>query len=159
MVPVPATEAMLAACGVPFTSLRNGFYASSAVMMVGRAYQTGEIVAPPDGPVSWTTHDDLADAAVIALTEPARLQGITPALTGPAALDLAGLGQIIAELTGRPVKRVLATEETHRAAMVQHGVPEERADMMLGLFRASFAGEFAKVDPTLGELLVACATC
>jgi NAD(P)H dehydrogenase (quinone) len=32
-------------------------------------------------------------------------------------------------------------------------VPAERADMMLGMFRAARAGEFAAVDPTLERLL------
>ncbi len=43
-----------------------------------RALETGKLVAPADGPVSWTAHADLAEAAVIALTDEGRLQGITP---------------------------------------------------------------------------------
>ena len=34
-----------------------------------RALETGELVAPSDGPVSWTTHADLAEAAAAVLTE------------------------------------------------------------------------------------------
>lgn len=61
-----AAEAVLRDCGVPFTSLRNGFYATSAVMLLGDALQTGELITPEDGPVAWTTHADLADAAALA---------------------------------------------------------------------------------------------
>src|SRR6478609_8183531 len=58
-----ATELMLRDAGIPFTALRNGFYASSALMLLGGAFETGKLVAPADGPVSWTTHADLPDAA------------------------------------------------------------------------------------------------
>ena len=63
------TERDLQEAGVPFTSLRDGFHATSAMWMLGDALQTGEIRLPADGPVSWTAHADLADAAVIALTD------------------------------------------------------------------------------------------
>jgi NAD(P)H dehydrogenase (quinone) len=36
---------------------------------------------------------------------------------------------------------------------VGHGVPESAADILLGIFAASRAGEFAAVDPTLATLL------
>lgn len=50
-------------------------------MLMGQALETGKISAPEDGPVSWTAHSDLAEAAVIALTDEGRLNGITPPLT------------------------------------------------------------------------------
>ena len=79
------------ASGLAFTALRNGFYASSGRMLLGQAFETGELAAPADGPVSWTAHDDLAEAAAIVLTDEGRFEGPTPPLTGSAALDLAGL--------------------------------------------------------------------
>ena len=51
--------------GTPFTALRNGFYADTVRLLLGRALETGELVAPADGPVSWTAHADLAEAAAI----------------------------------------------------------------------------------------------
>ena len=57
-----ATERHLAGTGTPFTALRNGFYASTIPHLLGRALETGELVAPADGPVSWTAHADLAEA-------------------------------------------------------------------------------------------------
>jgi uncharacterized protein YbjT (DUF2867 family) len=50
-----ATEEYLAATGTPFTSLRNGFYATTVPFILGQALATGEIVAPADGPVSTST--------------------------------------------------------------------------------------------------------
>ena len=56
-----ATEQMLRQSGLPWTSLRNGFYAASGLAFMGNALQTGQLQAPPDGKVSWTAHADLAE--------------------------------------------------------------------------------------------------
>ncbi len=148
-----ATEALLQSSGVAFTSLRNGFYADSALMLMGQALETGALVAPEDGPVSWTTHADLADATAALLADEGHLDGITPPLTGPAALTLADLAGIASDLSGRTIQRVTVTDEEYRVNMVAHGVPAAAADMLLGLFAASRQGEFAAVDPTLAGLL------
>lgn len=148
-----ATEALLQTSGASFTSLRNGFYAASALMLLGHALETGKLVAPEDGPASWTEHGDLADAAVIALTDEARLQGLTPPLTASAALDLADIAAIASEITGRSIARVTVSDQAYRADMVSRGVPEHRADLLLGMFAASRQREFAAVDSTLERLL------
>jgi len=147
MVDHAATEALLADSGLAFTALRNGFYAASGRMLLGRAVETGEVAAPADGPVSWTAHDDLADAAAIVLTDEGRFEGAPPPLTGSAALDLAGLAAVAAELTGRPITRTVLTDARYRERL------GPVADLLLGMFAASRAGEFAAVYPTLGELL------
>jgi uncharacterized protein YbjT (DUF2867 family) len=147
-----ATEEALRDSGVAFTSLRNGFYATSALQLLGKAPETGELAAPEDGPVSWTSHPDLAEAAVIALTEES-LNGLTSALTGPEAIDMAGVAAIASELTGRPIRRVVVADAEYRAGLVAHGVPEPAADMLVGLFAASRLGQFARADPTLARLI------
>ncbi|TCM96901.1 uncharacterized protein YbjT (DUF2867 family) [Paenibacillus sp. BK033] len=152
MVDHAATEELLKASGTAFTSLRNGFYAGSALMMLGDAVQTGILAAPEDGPVAWTAHSDLAEAAAIAMTEEA-LEGVTPVLTASETVDLAGIAALASELTGRPIKRVVISDEEYRTGLIARGLPEERADMFVGLFRASRNGEFARTDDTLGRLL------
>jgi NAD(P)H dehydrogenase (quinone) len=148
-----ATEALLQDSGVAFTSLRNGFYAASGLMLMGQALQTGELIAPEDGPVSWTAHADLAEAAAIVLADEGCLDGLTPPLTGPEAFDLAGLAAIASQLSGRRIRRVTVTDEQYRASLVTRGMPGPQADMLTGMFAASRQGEFAAVDPTLGRLL------
>jgi len=152
MIDHAATEEALQASGVAYTSLRNGFYTASALMMLGNALSTGELAAPEDGPVSWTAHPDLAEAAAIALTEQ-RLDGLSPGLTATEAIDLAGIAAIASELTGRPIRRVIVSDDTYRDTLISHGVPEAQANMLLGIFHASREGEFAGIDPTLSELL------
>ena len=125
-----ATEQLLRESGVPYTALRNGFYAATVPQLIGPARQTGEIALPADGPVSWTTHDDLAEA-----------------------VDFDRVAAILSGLTGRTITRVTLSDEDYRARMVGHGVPAPAVDLLLDIFAASRAGEFAAVDPALGARL------
>ena len=148
-----ATEAFLAQGGMPFTSLRHGFYAESALHLIGHGLQLGEIRAPEDGPVSWTARADLAEADAILLAEEGRLGGITPPLTAPEAFTMADLAAVASELTGREIKRVTVSDDEWRDASVAQGVPAPMVDMLLGMYRAARRGDFAAVDPTLEMLL------
>ena len=148
-----ATERYLTEAGLPFTSLRNGFYASTVRFLIGQARQTGEIVAPADGPVSWTAHADLAEAAAVILAEPGRFDGATPPLTPPAAYDLDHVAGLLTDLTGRTIRRVVADDEEWLAGLLSRGVPARGAEITMGIFRAARRGEFAVTDPTLESLL------
>ncbi|URN06124.1 NAD(P)H-binding protein [Actinomadura madurae] len=147
-----AAEAVLRESGPAFTALRNGFYASTTGMLLAAALETGELAVPEDGPVSWTAHADLAEAAAIILAE-VPFDGPTPPLTGGEAIDMAGVAAIASEVTGRTIRRVVVPDEEYRAGLVGHGVPEAAADMLVGMFAASRKGEFAGVDPALADLL------
>jgi NAD(P)H dehydrogenase (quinone) len=57
-----ATEVMLRESGIPFTALRNGFYADTPLRMIHAAADSGVLRVPVDAPVSWTMHRDLAPA-------------------------------------------------------------------------------------------------
>nr|BFE57239.1 NAD(P)H-binding protein [Dactylosporangium thailandense] len=147
-----ATEAHLASTGTPWTSLRNGFYTSTIGRLLGGALETGELVAPADGPVSWTAHADLAEATAAILTG-AVFEGPTPPLTAPVALDLEAVAALVTDLTGRTVRRVVADDEEWAAGLVAHGVPPEQSRLLLGMFEASRRGEFAATGPALEELI------
>lgn len=152
MVDHAATEEYLSALGTPFTSLRNGYYADTIPVLFGRALETGELVAPADGPVSWTAHVDLAEAAARILAD-GLFEGATPPLTAQETFDLEQVAAILSELGGRTIRRVVADDEEWRAGMVAQGVPEDRATLLYGMFLASRRGEFAVTDPALEELL------
>ncbi|MCG5463821.1 NAD(P)H-binding protein [Micromonospora sp. MED01] len=148
-----ATEEHLAGLGVPFTALRNGFYASTLSLSIGTALETGQLVAPADGPVSWTAHADLAEAAAVALTEDGVLDGVTAPLTAPEMLDLEAVAAILSDITGRTVERVVADDDEWRASAIARGMPESAADFTLGMYRAARAKEFAVTDPTLETVI------
>lgn len=152
-----ATEALLQSSGIPYVSLRNGFYAESALYLLGGLKQTSKISLPEDGPVSWTVRADLAEAAVAALTQAGSqtclFDGISPPLTSSQALDFAEIAKIASEILGRDAVRETVSDEQYRTVLISHGLPEVMADGLGSLYKASRAGEFAAVDPTLERLL------
>ena len=148
-----ATERMLGESGLAWTALRNGFYASSALSLLEQALRTGVFEAPADGRVSWTTHEDLAEAAVEILSNEGRYDGPTPPLTAAQALDFGQLCELASSVLGRPVRRSIVSEDEMRAKLTASGVPPFGISMSLGLYRASRDGEFSAVDPTLEKLL------
>ncbi len=148
-----ATEALLESSRVPYVSLRNGFYAESALLQMGGLKQTGKIALPEDGPVSWTARADLAEAAVTAITQPDLFEGISPPLTNSQTLDFDDVAKLATNILGRTVERETISDEEYRTRLISHGVPEVLADGLGGLYRASRAREFAVIDPTLERLL------
>ncbi|MGD0559304.1 MAG: NAD(P)H-binding protein [Streptosporangiaceae bacterium] len=153
MVDHAATEAILRDSGVAYTTLRNGFYASTVPMLLGAALKTGELAAPEDGPVAWTAHADLADVTALALAEDGLLDGVTPPLTAAEAIDMTGVAEIASHVTGHPVRRIVVSDADYRASLLAHGLPEAQADMLVGLFIASRHGDFVPADPALAALL------
>ncbi|MFD7137757.1 SDR family oxidoreductase [Streptomyces sp. NPDC059894] len=144
-----ATEEHLERQGVPYTALRNGFYASTLDAYIGAALETGTLAVPQDGPVSWTAHEDLAEVAALALTEEGALEGITPPLTAPHTLDFADVADILSRVTGRTIARVVVDDDEWTAAAVAGGMPRAAAEFALTMFAASREGEFDVTDPTL----------
>lgn len=147
-----ATEAALGELGMPYTVLRNGFYAEFAPSLLGDALETGELRAPQDGPVSFTTHADLAEATAAVLTDDS-VDDTVLALTSAEAVDLADIAAIMSELTGRSIRRVVVPDDEHRAGLIGKGLPEIRVDMSLGMILASRQGRFSRVEPTLERLI------
>lgn len=152
MIHHAATEQLLGDSGMAFTSLRNGFYAASALMLLGDALRTGELIAPEDGPVAWTAHADLAEATAAILSEP-RFEGPTPNLTASEAIDMEGIAAIASEVEGRTIRRIVVSDEEYQDRLRSQGLPEARAAMLTGIFQASRQGDFAQVDPALANLI------
>lgn len=148
-----ATEQMLRDSGIAWTALRNGFYAESALPLLGDLTETDALELPESGKVSWTTHADLADAAASILIAEGRFDGPTHPLTAMEALDFDELVDIVANLQGRSIRVERIGDEAMRASLASRGVPGTGIKMQLGLLQASRDGEFSKVDPTLAHLL------
>lgn len=147
------TEDLLQATGLPWTALRNGFYASSALQFLEYARHSGDIALPADGPVVWTGHDDLAEATAAILTDPGHFEGPTPPLTGPAALDFDTVAEIASQVDGRPFTRTVVPDDAFREQSLAHGAPGPIADLVVSIFAAARNGEFAAVNPTLATLI------
>ena len=148
-----ATEQHLEQLDRPFVALRNGFYANTIGYYIGAALETGRLALPADGPVSWTAHDDLAEAAAVALTDEHVVHGISAPLTAREPLDFAAVATMLTDIAGRPVERVVVADDEWADAAVERGMPADAAEFTLGLFRAARAGEFAVTDPLLETII------
>jgi NAD(P)H dehydrogenase (quinone) len=149
------TEQLLAASGLPWTSLRNGFYAHSLAWLAGPWRETGVIRVPGDGPVSWTDRGDAAEAAarVLLATRSGTPYDGPVTLTAPAAPTFAELAAAASGLLGHQVGFELVAEDEWLRAQAAAGQPEQMSRFVLGFYRAAAAGFFAGTDPLLGELL------
>ena len=147
-----ATEQLLAGSGVPWTSLRNGFYAHSLAWLAGPWRETGVITVPADGPVSWTAREDAAEAAAVILASDGAYEGPTT-LTASAAPTFEQVAVIASELAGRTIGFTVADPDAWLAAQVAAGRPERMARFSLSMYEAAQQGCFAGVDPLLAALL------
>ncbi|MBB2987348.1 SDR family oxidoreductase [Terracoccus luteus] len=147
-----ATEQLLETSGLAWTSLRNGLYAHTLPAVVGPWTTTGVMTVPADGPVSWTSRDDLAVGAAEVLLSTRPYDGVVT-LTAGAAPTFTDAAEQAAAVVGHPVRLEVVDEETWVAALVAAGQPEMRARFTLGIFRAAAGGFFAGTDPLLGRLL------
>lgn len=146
------TEQLLADSGLPWTSLRNGFYLHSIAWLMGPWRETGVVQVPADGPVSWTSRDDAADAAARILLADGTYDGPVT-LTANAAPIFEELAAIASEVTNRDVRFELLDEGDWLARQVDAGSPEPMARFLLGMYQAAGSGFFAETTPLLGELL------
>ncbi|MDF2797264.1 MAG: family NAD(P)-dependent oxidoreductase [Devosia sp.] len=148
-----ATEALLAQSGVPWTALRHGFYADSALAMNALGFANGVLAAPLDGKVSWTTHDDLAAADAMLLASSEAIEGPTAPLTGLEALDLDDIAKLAQDILDKPVIREILEDGAMLENAQSTGVPPDRIAILMGYYKAARLGEFASVDPTLSRLI------
>ena len=148
-----ATEALLIASGVPFVSLRNAFYTESSLYQLGGMREAGRLALPSDGPVSWTSRDDLAAAAVRALTDASLFDGVTPPLTAGETRTFADVARLSSQILGQEIVREVIPYEEYREKALQRGFPEAMVGMLLSMFEAIRGLEFDIVDPTLEQVL------
>lgn len=147
-----ATEETLARCGLPWTSLRNGFYAHSLGWLAGPWRSTGVIRIPADGPVSWTAREDAAEAAAAIILSDGAYDGPVT-ITAPEAPTFADVARVASELVGRAIGLEVVDSEQWVGEQVAAGAPEPQVRFSLGMYEAAAGGFFAGVDPLLTDLL------
>lgn len=146
-----ATEEHLAASGVAWTALRNGFYGDLG-QLLGPWQETGVIATPADGPFSWIDRRDAAEAAAVILAGDSPFDGPVD-MTLPTPVTLADFASAASALTGRRIERVVVGDEEWVADEVAQGTPEAVARFTVSMFQATRSGHFATTDPTLSQLL------
>jgi NAD(P)H dehydrogenase (quinone) len=146
-----ATEQALAGSGVPHVLLRNSWYLENYTAQLPTYLEHGVTGAADGGRVSAAARADYAEAAAAVLTGGDSAGAVYE--LGGAPFTFAELATAITAATGTPVAYRDVSLEDYRAGLLARGLPEWRADLLVGMFVASRQGEFAPADPTLATLL------
>lgn len=100
---------------------------------------TFALPAPPDVPEPFVDLDDVADVAVLALTEGGHA-GLVHELTGPESLTLADVAQLLSDASGRSVEYIPVTPGEFVEEAVGAGLNEATTTFLAGLFSEIFDG-------------------
>lgn len=125
-----ATEATLAASGLPHTVLRNGWYTENYTGALGAALQAGAIVgAAPGARISAATRADYAEAlAVVAAGE--GHAGQVYELAGSAAFTPEDLAAEVSRQTGRAIPYAPMPEPAYAELLASFGLPAHFAALL-----------------------------
>ena len=145
-----ATEEHIGAAGPAYTFLRDNLYADFLPFLVG---EDGVLRGPAgEGRAAVVAQDDIADAAVAVLRDPAAHAGRTYDLTGPQALTFAEIAAVLTRHTGRPVRYHPETIDEAYASRASYGAPPWQVDAWVSTYTAVAAGELAAVSPDVERL-------
>jgi NAD(P)H dehydrogenase (quinone) len=139
------TEQRIIASGLGHTFLRDSLYLDFLPLMVGA---DGVIRGPAgDGRVAAVARDDIADVAVaVLLDEDDRHDGRTYDLTGPEALSMAEIAEVLSRFAGRPIAYHAETLEEAYASRASYGAPDWEVDGWVTTYVAIANGELAGVS-------------
>ncbi|WP_019854045.1 SDR family oxidoreductase [Actinopolyspora mortivallis] len=144
------TEQHIRASGLDFTFLRDNFYAELMPELV----EADDVLRGPagDGRVAVVSLEDVAEAATAVLTTPAEHLGSTYDLTGPRALTLYEVAEVLSEAAGRVITyRPESVAEAYRSR-ASHGVPEWQLDAWVSTYTAIANGELAETSRAVPRL-------
>jgi NAD(P)H dehydrogenase (quinone) len=148
-----ATEELVRASGVPFTILRNNWYAENYAQNLGSARETGALVTSAgQGRVASAARADYADAAAVVLIEPGH-EGAVYELAGDEAWTFDTLAAALAEVLGRDVELRQVSPEEHVSLLEGFGLDPGTAGFVAALDGNIRDGELAQTDGTLARLI------
>ena len=125
-----ATEAVLAASGVPFVLLRNGWYTENHLLALQPALEHGVFIgAARNGRFSSAARADYAAAAAMVLTSVGQAGKIYE-LASDHAFTLAELAQKVSVQAGRPVVYNDLSQIEYMKALIGAGLPEPLAELL-----------------------------
>lgn len=143
------TEQHIRGTGLEFTFLRASQYLDWVPVF---ASPEGVIAGPAgDGRVAWVARDDIADVALVALTD-RRHSGKTYDMTGPESHTLSYAAEQLSTFAGRPVTYRVETLEQAYASRAAYGAPGFAVDGWVSSYLAVASGELDIVSETVAEL-------
>lgn len=147
------TEAMLAASGVPFVLLRNGWYTENYTAGVAAALAHGGVYGcAGDGRISSAARADYAEAAAVVLTSDNQA-GSVYELAGDTSYTLTELAAEISRQAGRNIGYVNLPEAEYKAVLVTAGLPEVIAELLANSDTGASKGALFDDSRQLGSLI------
>lgn len=144
------TEQHIRASGMAWTFLRDNLYADLLPWLAGA---DGVIRGPAgDGRAATVAQDDIADAAVAVLLDPAAHAGQVYSLTGPESLTLDGVAATIAAATGRQISYHRETVPEAYESRAGYNAPDWQLDAWVSTYTAIASGELAGVTDDVERL-------
>ncbi len=144
------TEQYIRDSGVRFTFVRDNMYADFLPQLVG---DDGVVRGPAaDGRIGAVALDDVADAVTAILLDPARHAEATYGLTGPEALDLAHIAELLTGSTGRRITYEPETPAQAYTSRAAYGAEPWQVDAWVSTYQAIARGEFAVVTDDVHRL-------
>jgi NAD(P)H dehydrogenase (quinone) len=144
------TEEYIKASGVGYTFLRDCLYLDFTPDLVG---DDGVIRGPAGlGRVAAVSRADIARVAAMVLQRPADHVGETYDLTGPEALSMADVAEIVSAAWGTSVTYYNETVEEAYASRAKWGAPDWQNDAWVSTYTAIAAGELGNVTEAVERI-------
>ncbi len=148
-----ATEELVRASGVPFTLLRNNWYAENYAQDLATARETGVVVTSAgEGRVASAARADYAEAAAVVLTESGH-EGQVYELAGDQAWTFDVLAAALSEVLGRDVELRQVSSDERVALLERVGLDAGTAGFVTALDGNIRDGDLAFTDGTLSRLI------
>jgi uncharacterized protein YbjT (DUF2867 family) len=129
-------EAALKASGLRWTLLRPTFFAQNFATYSGESIRRdGAFYYPAgDGRAAFVDVRDIAAVAAHVLVNPASHEGQSYELTGPQALAMGDVAEVLGRVSGRSIRYVDPGEDGYRSALESHGLSPALAGMFTYLY-------------------------
>ncbi len=148
------SELALQQSGADWTVLRASWFAQNfSESYLLEPVLSGVIALPADDvPEPFLDVDDIADVAVVALTEEGHA-GRVYELTGPRLLTFADVAAELTQATGRDVGFLPVTAEEYAVAAMEAGLPVEEIEPLTDLFTRVLDGRNAYLTHDVEQVL------
>lgn len=147
------TEAALAASGIPYVLLRNGWYSENYTMSAPAAVEQGAVFGcAGEGKYATAARSDYAEAAAVVITSDNQA-GKVYELAGDNAFTLSEYAGYISELSGKAVAYQDLPEAEFTKALVSIGLPEGFAAILADSDTGASKGGLFDDSKTLSSLI------
>jgi uncharacterized protein YbjT (DUF2867 family) len=145
-------EQHLLQSGVPAVLLRANFYMSNLLASAQQIARQAQLAAPAGSArIGMVDPRDVGACAAVVLTEDGH-DGSTYLVTGPQAITFADVARALSPIAAREVTYVDVTDEVAIRGLVQTGLPEPVAEVIVSMFGALRHGAGEQVTDTVQAL-------